>query len=143
MNHVDRYEKFIISQKGILIRDDKLLILKFPEEDRGWDVPGGRLENNEFGLEPLCREIEEELGFSEFDVLGVVDYETWKTVSGISVCGVVNLIQNDKDEIRISKEHSEFRWISEGEIEDYEFFWPPAERMLKNAFKYYRLLRND
>ncbi len=143
MNHTERYEKFIISQKGILIRANKVLLLEFPEEERGWDFPGGRLNNGEFGLEPLHREIKEELGFDNFEILGVFDYETWRTISGVSVCGIVNLIKNDVDKIQISQEHKSFRWIEEHEIDDYNFFWPPAKRMLKNAFKYYKLLKNE
>ena len=68
-------EKFTVAQKGILIRDNKVLLLEFAKYPGLWDLPGGRVQVDEAGEEAFVREIEEELGFSKFDNFGVVDHD--------------------------------------------------------------------
>lgn len=136
MKNYEKFEKFVISQKGVLIRDGKALIMELANHKNHWDLPGGRLDVGEIGEESFRREIEEELGFKEFENLGVIDYDIWlATNKQVPVCGICNLIKNDKDKIVISKEHSKMTWISEEEIDNFEYLWPKLGRMLKNGFK--------
>ncbi|NQV13087.1 MAG: NUDIX domain-containing protein [Parcubacteria group bacterium] len=140
------FEKFIISQVAVLIRDEKCLILEFSDMPGRWGLPGGRLDVGEVGEPALRREIEEELGLANFENLGVVDYETWHIPrstdmkTGTPLCGIANLIENDEDEIKLSHEHSQLKWATEDELENYDFVWPPAARMLKKGFAYKKLL---
>ena len=127
-------ERFVVSQKGILIRDKRCLILEINTRPNVWDLPGGRIDNNENGKESFCREIKEELGVDNFKVLDMVDYEAWHTNSGFAVCGVVNLIET-KEEIKLSHEHKSLKWIKENEIDKYKFVWPAMRRMIKNGFR--------
>ena len=57
------------------------------------------------------------------------------------VCRLMYLIENDSEDIKLSPEHSEFKWISENEIENYQFKQlnncQPLEQILKKAFKMY------
>jgi ADP-ribose pyrophosphatase YjhB (NUDIX family) len=54
---------FKIRATGILIIDNKLLIVKQKVDDnRNWSLPGGRVENNETITEGLERELLEETG---------------------------------------------------------------------------------
>ncbi|MDO8593006.1 MAG: NUDIX domain-containing protein [bacterium] len=128
------HERFVISQKGIFIRDKKCLILEVDKKPDVWDLPGGRINNNENGQESFRREIKEELGVDNFEVSGVIDYEAWHTRAGFAVCGAVNLIEIE-GEIKISNEHTKLKWINEGEIDQHEFVWPAMSRMIKNGFR--------
>lgn len=135
------FEYFQIGQKGILIRDNKVLIVKLADQINIWDLPGGRLDKGEVAEQAFRREIQEEVGFSDFEILGIVDYEIWYTMQGIPFCGIANLIKNTKDEIKLSLEHTDYKWIAETEIDDYQYIWNNMSRMLKNGFKYYKLLQ--
>ncbi|MFA6551032.1 MAG: NUDIX hydrolase [Patescibacteria group bacterium] len=135
------FEYFQIGQKGILIRDDKVLIVKLADQINTWDLPGGRLDKGEAAEEAFRREIREEIDFDNFEILGIVDREIWYTQNGTPFCGIVNLIKNEKDEIKLSFEHTEYKWIAETEIDDYKYIWQNMNRMLKNGFKYYKLLQ--
>jgi len=134
------FEKFIISQVAVLIRDNKCLILEFTDPPGRWGLPGGRLDVGEVGEPAFRREIKEELGLANFENLGVVDYETWHISRstdmkmGTPLCGIANLIKNDEDEIKLSHEHSQLKWATEDELENYDFIWPNAIRMLKKGF---------
>ncbi|MDP2812158.1 MAG: NUDIX hydrolase [bacterium] len=144
---LDRFERFIISQTAILIRDNKCLILKVADrQEPMWVLPGGRLDKGEFKESAFARELKEELGFENVKVLGVVDYDIWYHdipklgIKNWPVCAIVNLIEDSSQEIKLSSEHSEIAWVSEDDLEKYNFIWPKAKRMIKNAFAYYKLL---
>ncbi|MFH2104697.1 MAG: NUDIX domain-containing protein [Parcubacteria group bacterium] len=140
------FEKFVVSQVAVLIRGDKCLILEFSDMPGRWGLPGGRLDVGEVGEQAFRREIKEELGLANFENLGVVDYETWHITKstdmkmGTPLCGITNLIKNDEDEIKLSHEHSQFKWVTGDELEDYDFIWLAAARMLKKGFAYKKLL---
>lgn len=140
MQNVERFEKFIISQKGLLIRDDKALIMEMTKYPGKWDLPGGRIDLQEDAKLAFVREIQEELGMMEFDNLGVAHFDIWYLSDGLPVCGIVNLIKNNDHDIEISAEHSQCAWINEDEIEDYAYLWPAMATMIKNGFLKYRLL---
>lgn len=128
------HERFVVSQKGILIRGQKCLIVEARQRPDVWDLPGGRINNNENGQESFRREIKEELGVNNFKILGVVDYEIWHTRTGFAVCGVVNLIETE-EEIKLSDEHTRLKWIKEGEIDQHGYVWPAMGRMVRNGFR--------
>lgn len=140
------YERFQISQVGILIRENKCLILEFNRSngERGhWGLPGGRLDEGEMGEAAFRREIKEELGFDEFEIHDVVDYDIMyaaKNYKPMPICGIASLIKNDIDEIRLSDEHHQFNWVGKDELDDYTFLWPNAKRMLKKGFEYNDLI---
>jgi len=139
----DNFERFLISQVAVFIRNDKCLIGEFSSKPGLWGLPGGRIDIKEGSEEAFKREIKEELGLDNFDVLGIVDAEAWYRPDGMPMSAVVRLIKNDTDEIKISPENIRFKWVGEDELEDYNFLWFNAKRMIKNGFKYYRLLNNE
>ena len=130
----EKHEKFIISQKAILIRDNKVLILKSAEHVNIWDLPGGRIDENERAKEAFSREIEEETGIKKFENRGVVDYGIFISKFGRKAMVIVNLIENNKDEIVLSHEHAEIKWIREEEVEDYQFFFQELNEIIKMGF---------
>ncbi|PIR93465.1 hypothetical protein COT99_00575 [Candidatus Falkowbacteria bacterium CG10_big_fil_rev_8_21_14_0_10_43_10] len=137
------FEYFQIGQKGILIRDNKVLIVKLADQIDIWDLPGGRLDKGEMAEKAFKREIKEEIGFNDFAILGIVDHEIWRTQNGTPFCGIANLIKNEKDDIKLSFEHTEFKWICEDEIYNYKYIWQNMERMIKNGFRYNKLFKQN
>ena len=140
MKNFEKFEKYIVSQKAVLIRDGKVLIVEFTNKKMGWDIPVGRGDKGETSESAFRREIEEELGFIEFENLGVVDYDIWFTADNIPVCGIANLIRNDNDEVRLSPEHGDMRWIDEEDIDKYKYLWPELRRMIKKGFEKHKML---
>jgi 8-oxo-dGTP diphosphatase len=141
----DNFERFMVSQSAVLIRDNKFLILQFSNSGN-WGLPGGRIDRGETGKIALQREIKEELGLESYEFLGVADYDFdyyQKDGETIAKLNMVNLIKNEEDELTFSKEHGDFRWIAEGEVGRYEYAWPNMERLIKNAFKLKKLLEKN
>ncbi|MFA6382808.1 MAG: NUDIX domain-containing protein [Parcubacteria group bacterium] len=138
------FEKFVISLAAIIIRNNKCLILEYAKYSKMWGLPGGRIDKGEFVAgESLRRELEEELGLSNFKNLGVVDYDISWNSEDHAKCNIILLIENDSDEIKISPEHIQLKWIGEDEINNYQFRWDNMERVIKNGFKYHKLLNNE
>ncbi len=139
------FAKFVISQKGMIMRDGKCLIVKLPEEDydNKWDLPGGRIDVGEEGLEhdAFKREMREETGLVDFVDLGPIDYHTHvpKNEKFPPFCGIIRLLENENDEIKLSSEHVEMRWISEGEVGDHEYIWTEwMGEIIKKGFEKYK-----
>ncbi len=140
------FEKFVISQSALLFRDNKCLILQasvgttFSEK---WGLPGGRIDEGEAekGNEAFERELQEELGFENFITIGIVDFETWYNEDGLARAAVVRYIQNDVDEVRLSDEHMQYSWITESEIDKFEYAWANMPKILKKGFEFHRKLK--
>ena len=130
------FEKFTISQVAVLIRNNKALILEFSDRPGEWGLPGGRIDQGEMGEEAFRREIKEELNLSRFEIGDIVDFDVWYTLKGVPLSGIAYLIENETDDIKLSHEHSKMAWVTEGEIDDYNFIWPNVKRMVKRGFKF-------
>lgn len=130
-----------ISIAGVLIRDNKALIVEFANRPGKWDIPGGRIDKGETPDIGFKRELKEELGLDNFEDLGIIDYDLWYYSENKGVaCAIAHLIKNDTDEIKLSDEHLQYKWITEDEIDKYDALWPQYHRFLKKAFSYKRLL---
>jgi len=139
----EEFERFMVSQAGLVIKDGKLLIVEFSDTKK-WGFPGGRVDKFEDGEVGFKRELKEELGLESFDVLGVVDYDIFYTPKRKrAVCTIANLIDCDISEIKLSYEHSNYKWIGEHEIESIDFKFSNAKRMSKKGFKLKRLLEKN
>jgi ADP-ribose pyrophosphatase YjhB (NUDIX family) len=130
------FERFQISQAAFLVRNEKCLILEPTAWPGLWDLPGGRIYEREEWEDSFRREIKEELDLSNFEILRLVDFDVWYTEKGNPVSVVVYLIKNDTDEITLSAEHTQMLWVEESELDNYNFLWPNAKRMLKKGFAY-------
>lgn len=136
-------ERYWVTLAGIFIYRDKCLILEFKDYPGFWDIPGGRIEKNEDYLLAFNREIYEEIGLESITVIDLVDYDIWYTKRRkMPVCAIAHLIDAPNPEIKISDEHQNYKWIEENELDNYEFLWPEAKRMIRKGFEKYRL-KND
>lgn len=133
------HEQLTISQWGALMRKGKCLIVHAANVD-WWELPGGRIEVNEldeYAAEfAFRREIQEELGIAEFTIVSPVDWMIGYSLnSHAPICRVVYLIKNDDAEIKLSHEHSEYRWISLEEVDNYTYYEPKNAKKLSEIIK--------
>ena len=103
---------FQVGVKGIVCVHDQCLML---QNGVYWDVPGGRIDDNETLHETLTRELREELpsvkGFSIKEVLGA--YRIHKDiVDGRGLVLIFYKVEADTFEVTLSNEHSTYRWVS-------------------------------
>lgn len=116
------------ASKCILINEkNKILILKRTNysdmgEDK-WDFPGGSVNIDEDVNDAIKREVKEELQI-ELEETRVFKINSGKGVpSGQFIFVLFASRQyNLGDGIKLSKEHSEYKWISLNEIDDYKFY---------------------
>jgi|SRR3989339_267020 len=131
------FEKFWITQAGVIIKNNKCLVLELADKPGCWDIPGGRIDKGEVNNSEAAfrREIKEELGVDNFDIIDLVAHDIWYAGEvKQSVCALVFLIDNlNTYDIKTSPEHINYKWLNEDEIKD-EFLWPGAVKMLRKAF---------
>lgn len=121
------HEKFYVSI-GAAIYDSsakKFLVVKDSEEEGEyarkfgpWELPGGRIHKDEKAVDALLREIEEETGLTDCEMVGVIDAslspQPYKETQGFLV---TYLLLYKGGEVRVSEEHSEYCWMSLDEME--------------------------
>ena len=62
----------VVAQKALIEQDGKILLVQYPSTDHYlWDLPGGRLHNDETAIEGLVREVTEEIG-APIEMTGIV-----------------------------------------------------------------------
>lgn len=100
---------------AVIYHDDMYLLLHY--EAGHWGFPKGNRESGETKLETAIREINEETGlknkninFNDFKT----DIDYFYKRKGKTVYKVVTyfLAESDTDEIHISREHTDFDWLS-------------------------------
>lgn len=123
--------------KAIIVKDGKILLLqrnkKLRAEDN-WDLPGGLIENNQTSEETLRREILEELGL-EIDIirpLGTWNFLRTKDNKIVSVQNYLCKISDLDFEIKLSEEHSAYKWISPKEISNFPLKDPSLIESITN-----------
>ncbi len=107
---------FEIAQRAILYdRSSKKFLLMKYKEDTTWSLPGGRVNNGENPLEALEREINEELGEIDYEVIKTIDAHSSDDTFRIGY-----LVFYKGGEVTLSDEHEEFAWLTKEEIEKEE-----------------------
>lgn len=112
-----------IAVKAHIWRGGRMLILKRRTDDEEyggfWDIPGGRLEQDENAQAGLIREVREETGLAidKIRPLTVWDY----THRDTKVIGLSFLARAEDGEVVLSEEHTAFTWAAPEEMGGYEF----------------------
>lgn len=111
--------RFYLTVKGIVRRDGKILVLKRSTTDDHlpdvWETPGGGVDQEENPQEALRREILEETGLAvtigkPFNVF------TFRKDTGEFKVGITFLCEYAGGEVKLSGEHSEYRFIDPKEF---------------------------
>lgn len=108
---------FTIGIKAVIVKDGKLLIVK--HKTKGfWDVPGGRIDDDETIEQTLRREISEELPSATDVEIGDIlcasrlMHVTHPDGSGLTLLMYRVNASFPDGEVAISDEHSEARWAT-------------------------------
>ncbi len=117
-------ELFHLGVKALIINDNRILILKTnPEELKGdktvhWDLPGGRVKKGDDIETTLRKEVKEELGIEDIEIVGHFDsfisnlkIPTDNGYVGLALIVYICKIKNDS-KIKLSFEHTEYKWAS-------------------------------
>lgn len=102
--------------KAIIQKGDKILLIKKSDKvdiyPGRWDLPGGRLDAKESWCQGLAREVLEETGLKVNYVRKVRDWESkkWDTIGKTVLCEYVS------GDVRLSWEHTEYRWMVQEDI---------------------------
>ena len=122
---MNRFNNVIFGQKAFILKDNKILIIKRSEVDMFlgmWDVPGGKIEENEILLEGLTREIKEEVGLTLEQISLVLTTSKFIGSKGDYPIIFRNIyLCSASGEIKLSSEHSEYKWVELDELCNYNF----------------------
>lgn len=116
------------------------LLLHYPSSKRSakdyWDFPKGHIEKNETLEETVRREVEEETGLK--DIKLVKGFKEWIKyffrADGKNIFKIVTflLAQTQNKEIKISSEHTGFKWLPYEEALG-QLFFQNAKEIIKKA----------
>lgn len=115
-----KMKDFNVGIKGVIIKDNKVLIMKTPiGTEQFWEMPGGRMDGNETVQETLTRELKEEVpNIQNIKIGGIlgayrVPHDIWPN-TGLFL--VFYSVRADFDgDPQISEEHSEWEWATKEE----------------------------
>lgn len=133
--------KFFVSLKLFFKKGNKILVLK--EADTGFfDVPGGRIDENEINLpiqKALKREIQEELGadikYKISNLDPVVVYRRFKNLGKDRAFIIIFEAKYLSGNIKLSFEHESYEWIDPSKFNPKKWrFYSKEERL---AFEVY------
>ena len=95
-------------------QDNEILLLKRAPDNIPadiWDVVGGGVEQFEDPFDGLNREIIEETGIKDFDIIKAIDVFHWFQEDGsFNMIGMTFWCKTKSVDIKLSHEHSEFVW---------------------------------
>jgi 8-oxo-dGTP diphosphatase len=120
INQNQEWIKEIYQTKIMLRYEGKYLLLKkvrdiHPDHIGGWEVPGGKIKPHEDPVEASLREIQEETGLDCRIVTELKFLELEKV--GIKTYTHVYLAEASNNKVKLSDEHSDYKWISYEKID--------------------------
>ena len=81
-----------------------------------WCLPGGHIDNNESSKIAIIRELKEETNIS---IDNVNFFTNYKYMSG-DTSDIYYIILTEKPNVKISREHAQYKWVSRNDIHNYE-----------------------
>lgn len=119
--------KHIIRTRAIIKKDGKILVLK--EKNNTFGLPGGRLNKGETIEKALIREIKEETG------LEVKKYKMCYLgeVPESNSLVIFYVIKTNDSDIKISKEHLSYEWMTLEQIENNKTIGPNFKKACRES----------
>lgn len=115
-------KEFNVGVKGVIRVDDKCLVLKSIRNGKQyWDIPGGRIDDNERIEDTLKRELSEELPtLGKYTVGNILNAFrlSHDLNDGKGLLLLFYKINAEKFDVKLSDEHSDFIWVSKDDIAD-------------------------
>lgn len=107
-------DSFRNAVKAFIVKDNKLLLLKRRPNDvhspGEWDIPGGRLELGEDPFAGLNRETREEIG-GDVSIIMPIDVHYFIRGDGQKILMIIFICKPRSEEIKLSEEHTEYKWV--------------------------------
>lgn len=115
-------KSFYIGVKGIILQDNKILLLKrIKHNTYYWDAPGGRMDEGEEIADTLKRELQEEIGVGEISLGRLLNiYKLPRLVErDHSLLLIFYKVTGNIQDVFISSEHEDFIWVHKDEFEEF------------------------
>ena len=131
-------EKHDTDAGAIVVNSKKEFLVMFKRSYQYWEFPKGHMEGQEDELTTMDREIKEETGIKNYELIEgfkhVMKYTYEK--EGVTIHKTVNmyLIKTD-DPVEINIEHEEYRWVSYGDALNL-LKHEGQKQMLKEAYEF-------
>ncbi|MBU2589265.1 MAG: NUDIX domain-containing protein [Nanoarchaeota archaeon] len=104
---------------ALIKKGDLFLILKRPSDKNSypdyWNLPGGKLEENESETDCIKREVMEETSLSFFPFIKIMDMIDFE---GKEKKVIVYLGETNNTNLKLNKEHTEYSWVNPKEIKN-------------------------
>ncbi len=115
-------QKIFVAFHSIIEKDGKILVLKRSSKDPFkadcWDLPGGIMNFGEEVVAALKREVKEECGL-EVETLSPMDVST-RIDNEEQYVAVTFICEYKSGTVKLSKDHSEFKWVDAKKVPDLE-----------------------
>lgn len=140
---MENIEQLFVAIKALIIYEGKILLLQESAEyidgaNVGkWSEPGGRIHPGEHWREALLREIGEETGF-EVEVIKPIGVDEWfPVIRGVpsQVVGTFFECLSNTDQVKLSQDHSDYKWFEPEEILQLTNITPETQNMVREYLK--------
>ena len=135
-----KHQKIVVT--GFLQKNEKVLLIKRKKEEKFlpeyFEMPGGKVDFGENPEESLKREFKEEI---RLDIKVKKPYRTFAYESENGVRHTVEIVyrvslqdENEKTDIALSENHTEYVWAEENELGSY-LISEEMKKSIKRGFK--------
>lgn len=128
-----------VAAKAVITYKGKVLIVReaktYQEGSQfgKYGLPGGRIEAGEAFFDGLAREVKEEVGLFVTPIKPVYIGEWWPTIKDRKnhIVAVFMLCEATTDQVTLSEEHDDFKWIDPSEVDSFEMM-DPDDKVLES-----------